>query len=158
MADFLLYRKRIIPPECILLEDDIVVSFEENKLITKWGAIHPKKNLHHGISGYFLDEGIKVSKFYREDGSLVYWYIDIITYDWSENKESLCITDLLADVLIYPDGSIQVVDLDELADATQAKALDLDLTIQSLRNLNQLLSMIYDGSIKKIQDYIESFE
>ena len=101
MKEFSLYRKRIIPDECILLKNDHIVSFENNRLVTTWSALHPKKDLHHGISCYFLEHGIKVSKFYYEDGRLLYWYIDIITHSWNEDKSSLTVIDLLADVLIY---------------------------------------------------------
>ena len=98
MKEFSLYRKRIIPDECILLKNDHIVSFENNRLVTTWSALHPKKDLHHGISCYFLEHGIKVSKFYYEDGRLLYWYIDIITPSWNEDKSSLTVIDLLADL------------------------------------------------------------
>ena len=58
MKEFSLYRKRIIPDECILLKNDHIVSFENNRLVTTWSALHPKKDLHHGISCYFLEHGI----------------------------------------------------------------------------------------------------
>ena len=66
-----LYRKRLIPDECILLKDDIIISCDENVILTKWNTLKPKKDLHHGYSLYLLNEGIKVSKFYREDNSLI---------------------------------------------------------------------------------------
>lgn len=158
MKEFSLYRKRIIPEECILLKGDEIVSFESNKLVTKWSAIHPRPDLHHGISCFFLEDGIKVSKFYHEDGSLIYWYIDIISYEWTENETSLVITDLLADVLIYPDGFVKVVDIDELSDALEAGSISQDQLTSALRILDKLLKSIYDGSFSEIQNYIEKFE
>ena len=101
-----LYRKRLIPSECILLKDDIIISCDENVILTKWNTLKPKKDLHHGYSCYLLKEGIKVSKFYREDNSLIYWYCDIVDYQFNEDKSELVATDLLADVLIYPDGFV----------------------------------------------------
>ena len=62
MKEFSLYRKRIIPDECILLKNDHIVSFENNRLVTTWSALHPKKDLHHGISCYFLEHGINDRK------------------------------------------------------------------------------------------------
>ena len=158
MKEFSLYRKRIIPDECILLKNDHIVSFENNRLVTTWSALHPKKDLHHGISCYFLEHGIKVSKFYYEDGRLLYWYIDIITHSWNEDKSSLTVIDLLADVLIYPDGFVKVVDLDELADAEEAGIITKEQLLKSLRTLDKLLGMIYSGDFKRIRDYVESFE
>ena len=158
MKEFSLYRKRIIPDECILLKNDHIVSFENNRLVTTWSALHPKKDLHHGISCYFLEHGIKVSKFYYEDGRLLYWYIDIITHSWNEDGSSLTVIDLLADVLIYPDGFVKVVDLDELADAEEAGIITKEQLLKSLRTLDMLLGMIYSGDFKRIRDYVESFE
>ena len=147
MKEFSLYRKRIIPDECILLKNDHIVSFENNRLVTTWSALNPKKDLHHGISCYFLEHGIKVSKFYYEDGRLLYWYIDIITHSWNEDKSSLTVIDLLADVLIYPDGFVE-----------EAGIITKDQLLKSLRTLDKLLGMIYSGDFKRIRDYVESFE
>lgn len=158
MKEFSLYRKRIIPNECILLKDDDFISFEGNRLVTKWAALHPKKDLHHGISCYFFDEGIKVSKFYCEDGTLLYWYIDIISYEWNEGETSLCVTDLLADVIIYPDGFVKVVDIDELADALDAGAITTQQLTTSLRTLDKLLLLVYSGEFAQVKAYVESFE
>ena len=153
-----LYRKRIIPAECVYLKDDKVVSHEDDRIITTWGALHPKKNLHHGISGYFFKEGFKVSKFYKEDGTLLYWYCDIIEHEFDSEKNNLIVTDLLADVIIYPDGFVKVVDINEMVDALDAKSITITQLKTSLRNLDCLLSCIYSGEFRKYQEYIESFE
>ena len=50
-----LYRRRLIPDECILLKDDIVLEWNEDRIVTSWKALHPKKDLHHGSSCYFLN-------------------------------------------------------------------------------------------------------
>lgn len=158
MKEFSLYRRRIIPNECILLKDDEIVYFEEDKLVTRWNTIRPKKDIHHGISCFFLSDGFKVSKFYGHDGSLLYWYIDIISHDWDENNSSLYVTDLLADVIIYPDGFVKVVDVDELADALENDDISTPSLCEALRKLNQILAMIYSGEFKKMKDFVESFE
>ena len=54
MNELTLYRKRIIPKECVLLKDDIILFRDENIIITKWNALKPKKNLHHGYSCYLI--------------------------------------------------------------------------------------------------------
>ena len=109
----ILYRKRLIPEECILLKDDELLYRDEKKIITRWNTLRPKKDLHHGFSCYFLDKGIKVSKFYKADGSLICWYCDIVTHSYDKATDTYVFTDLLADVLVYPDGRVKVVDLDE---------------------------------------------
>ena len=99
-----LYRRRLIPDECILLKDDIVLEWNEDRIVTSWKALHPKKDLHHGSYCYFLKEGFKVSEFLAEDGSLLYWYCDIVSYDFDKTQNTMIVTDLLADVIIYPDA------------------------------------------------------
>ena len=209
MRPFDLYRRRLIPNECVLLRDDHMISFENHCLVTVWSALRPKKNLHHGISAFFFDDGIKVSKFYRADNSLVYWYIDIIRADLCylpqipdrpydigfdnypvpknltlaqkeaiktpvetaeklfaskdalENTEadaSLIVTDLLADILIYPDGAVKVVDLDEISDALEKGLLTQKSVCETLRIVDRTLGQIYKGTFREKQDYLERFE
>ena len=66
-----IYRKRLIPEECILLKDDIIVEQNEDYILTKWKTLNPKTTFSHGCSCYYLKEGFKISKFYRHDGSLL---------------------------------------------------------------------------------------
>ena len=112
-----LYRKRLIPAECLLLKDDIVLHRDEKTIVTKWNTIRPKKSLDHGYSCYLLDRGVKVSKFYDRENHLVCWYCDIVSHTYEKATDTYVFTDLLADVLVYPNGTFKVVDLDELADA-----------------------------------------
>ena len=114
-----IYRKRLIPEECILLKDDIIVEQNEDYILTKWKTLNPKTTFSHGCSCYYLKEGFKISKFYRHDGSLLYWYCDIVEYTSRPEDNSLIVTDLLADIILYPDGRMHVVDLDELAEALE---------------------------------------
>lgn len=155
MTNPILYRRRIIPEECILLKDDIIVSCSEEHIITRWQALHPKKDLHHGSSCYFLKEGIKVSKFCYEDDSLLYWYCDIVDFDYNSAKNTLIVTDLLADVIIYPDGFVKVVDLDELVTALEAQSISLDTLKSSIKKLDYLLKIIYSGNFDRLKAYIE---
>lgn len=153
-----LYRKRIIPEEIVLLDKDKIIYADDSRIVTVWDTIRPKKILHHGCSCYFLEEGFKVSKFYREDGSLIYWYCDIIRYDYNSADNSYVFTDLLADVLVYPDGQVQVVDVGEIADALTDKTLSVEEMIPALRSLDKLLNIIYSGHFSEIQDMINSIE
>lgn len=158
MPNLKLFRKRIIPNECILLKDDIILSANDEFIITKWNALKPKKDLHHGYSCFFLKEGFKISKFYREDNSLMCWYCDIVDYSYDETEHALTATDLLADVIVEPDGFVKVVDLDELADMLEQHNLSEQLIVLALRRLNHLLSLIYAGEFVNLKVHIEKWE
>ena len=152
-----LYRKRFIPPECILLKDDAVVSRTDNTIITTWKTLNPKISFSHGCSCYYLKEGLKISKFYRHDNSLLYWYCDIVSYDFDKTQNTMIVTDLLADVIIYPDGFVKVVDLDELVTALECRSLSLDTLKASLRQLDKLLHIIYGGQLNTLTYYITQY-
>lgn len=151
-----LYRQRLIPPEKILLKDDIIIAQDEDVIITKWNTLNPKTEFTHGSSCYFLKEGLKISKFYRADDSLLYWYIDIVEFTIDETQDTLICTDLLADVIIYPDGRMKVVDLDELAEAMERNLITKEQMTSCLRNLNHLLTMIYRDKFDRLQSRLDS--
>ncbi len=156
MDNLKIYRKRIIPEECILLDKDVIVERDGEHILTSWKTIRPKADFDHGTSCYFLNDGIKVSKFYRADGELVYWYCDIVQYDFSDDRNTLTVTDLLADVLIYPSGRIKVMDLDELADAKEQGLISDTQMINCLRQLDNLLSLISRDKFDKYQACLDN--
>lgn len=158
MADPILYRKRLIPDECILLKDDIVLHRDGHMIVTGWKSLKPRKDLHHGYSCYYLSEGIKVSRFYQEDGTLLYWYCDIVDYDYDENADTYIVTDLLADVIVYPDGFVKVVDLDELVTARASGILTEDMLGKALLRLDSLLRTIYAGDFPALQKPTEEYK
>lgn len=154
----LLYRKRLIPDELILLKDDELLFRDERCIVTRWNTIRPKKDLHHGLSCYYLQDGIKVSKFYTRDNELLCWYCDIVTHSYDSTADTYIFTDLLADVLLYPNGNIKVLDLDEMADAAEQQLITQDMLLYGMRRTNWLLQQIYDGSFSKMQTFINQCE
>lgn len=143
MAD--LYRKRLIPMECIHLKDDEIISINDSHIITRWSTLHPKPEFSHGISYYCLKEGWKISLFYKSDNSVAYTYCDIIDTDYNKDTDTYIFTDLLADVIIDNDGAVRVVDLDELADACSQGIISNEMLVTALHRLNNLLAIIYNG-------------
>ena len=146
-----LYRKRIIPSECILLKDDEIIYHDANVLITKWKTLNPKTEFSHGASAYIFEKGIKVSKFYRDDDSLLYWYCDIV-----DDTGELTVTDLLADVIIYPSGRMKVMDLDELADALEQGLITQEQTAMCMRRLDALLTLIDRDKFDTLCEHLDS--
>mgnify|MGYP001041075936 FL=1 len=156
MSELQLYRRRLIPAECILLKDDIIVKQTKDLIITSWKTLNPKIAFSHGCSCYFLREGFKISKFYTQNNSLLYWYCDIVEYARNESAHTLTTTDLLADVIVYPDGRTKVVDLDELAQAFETGLLTAAQLSAALRQLNHLLTYIYKDKFDQLQAPIEN--
>lgn len=145
----------MIPDECILLKDDVILEQTDDIIVTKWNTLKPRRDFHHGYSCYFLKSGYKISKFYREDNSFLYWYCDIVDYHYKESEHALIVTDLLADVVLYPDGYVKVLDINELAIALEKNLCPPGTVTQALRKLDSLLNMIYDDKFDTLSAKIE---
>jgi hypothetical protein len=157
MKDLKIYRKRMIPDECVLLADDALLEVTDEIIVTKWHTIRPRRDFDHGYSCYFLNLGYKVSKFYKSDNTLLYWYCDIINYRFEDDGNTLIASDLLVDVLVYPDGYVKVLDLDELAIAIEKNLCDQSLISEALRKLDKLLNLIYDDKFDILCDRLNKW-
>lgn len=166
----MLYRRRFIPNELIHLKDDIILVMEKDLIITKWVTLHPRKDISRGISAFYLDKGFKISKIYDSNDKVAYWYCDIIqtNTDGEEtnrlsdslvmNKNTVIIEDLLIDVVLYNDGKIRIMDLDELSDALDQGLITQKETTYALRTLNHLLQIIYEGHFDTLQAPVNNVE
>lgn len=150
-----LYRKRLIPNETVLLKDDVIVSMDDSLILTSWKALKPRKDIATGISAYYRKEGYKISRVANAAGNLVYWYCDII--EESGDMAELTYTDLLIDVVIYPDGSVRVLDLKEAADAFQDGLITQKMLTNALSITDRLLSIIYSGGFPSLTACIETY-
>lgn len=158
MKQVRLFRRRFLPDELTELKDDTILSMSEDVIITRWNVLKPRKDISHGVSAYFIKLGIKVSKIYDADQNLVYWYCDIIDTKIDTEQNTYTFNDLLIDVLVYPDGHVEVVDMDEFADMIEQNVLNQNTSILTLRQTNNLLHLIYSGKFSQLTDYIERAE
>ena len=157
MADPILYRKRLIPDECVLLKDDVILYRDDQMIVTGWHTLKPRRDLHHGFSCYYLSEGFKISRFYREDDSMLFWYCDIVDHTFDTATDTYIFTDLLVDVIVYPDGFVKVVDLDELVSARRSGILSEAMLDTALLRLDHLLQLIYRGDFPRLQKPTEIY-
>lgn len=149
-----LYRKRFIPNETVLLDKDEILFIDENVIVTKWITIRKREDFSHGFSCYFLKRGFKISKFFNSKNEFLYYYCDIIDTNFIAEERSFIVTDLLADVVVYKDGFVKVLDLEEIADALDLGIISVDLAKKALRTLNELLQIIYSDNLKNLtEDY-----
>lgn len=149
-----LYRKRLIPLECIRLKDDEILYMDDEIIVTKWQTLKPRKDFHHGYSCYFIKKGYKVSQFIKEDNTLAYWYCDIVTYEWDKAENVLTVIDLLADVVVKPDGIMNVLDIDELCEAKEKELISEEQFFISVKQLGTLIKLIQDGNFSTLTDIL----
>jgi len=140
-----IFRIRYIPFETVDISSDKILYRDEDVLVTSWKPIKPRKDIDHGASCVFLKEGIKISRFMDSNNDIAFWYIDLIDIQYDKNEDTYYLKDLLIDVKIHSDGSIEIVDLDELADAIEQSLVTKNQSILVMRILHRLLLDIKTG-------------
>ena len=149
-----LYRKRHIPNELTHLKDDRILQYDPGKLlITEWTTLKPRKDFARGVSAFFLDRGIKVSKLFDHNGTLSRWYCDIGMFHL--DGDCLTFEDLLFDVVINKDGSYRVLDIGEAAEAYRRQLITEDQLLYAMNVLDSLLELIHNGHFRELQKIID---
>lgn len=153
-----LFRKRFIPNEIIPLKDDIILQADDYVILTKWVPLRPREDMTRGISAYYLTEGFKISKIFDKDDEVLYWYCDIIQIKKDHNKNTVIIEDLLIDILLYNDGTMRIMDLDELADALEQQLISQEEAVYAIRTLHHLLHIITMNQFHTLQTLVNQVE
>ncbi len=144
-------RRRYIPYEIVDISEDELLFRSDELLVTKWTSIKPRPDFHGGISFTFLNRGYKLGRFYDRDKNFLYWYCDILNVQYDLVNDTYTLNDLLVDIRIYPDGKVQVLDADELAQAMEEGLITSDQAAASLKILDGLLEMIYSGDFPPVE-------
>ncbi len=145
-----LYRNRLIPKESIRLEDDIILFYNQEQIMTSWKALRPRPTLAYGYSLYLPALGYKISRFYGHNHQFLYWYCDIIQSSYDAASNAWYFTDLLVDVIIQPDGFVKVLDLDELNIAYNKGLITLAQLQTAIDRLHALLQVIYNNEFDSL--------
>ena len=149
-----LYRRRHIPNELTHLKDDRILQYDPGKLlITEWKTLKPRRDFARGVSAFFLDRGIKVSKLFDHEGNLSRWYCDIGMFHLEDN--ALTFEDLLFDVVVQKDGSYRVLDIAEAAEAYRLQLITEDQLLYAMEVLDSLLALIHNGEFRELQTIID---
>jgi len=141
-SDMKMYRKRFIPDEIVDISDDEVLERNGNIIITRWKPIKPREDMGGGISYIFLRRGYKISKIFDKQGNFIYWYCDVFEYTYDKEKDEYVFIDLLADVKVYPNGKVEVLDFPELTEAFRNKVITGAQLLDAIKSVNMLIEMI----------------
>jgi hypothetical protein len=134
------------------LADDEIIRYGDGVLVTKWQSLKPRVDFTNGISCYFFDLGIKVSKMMTCSGELLYHYCDIFKAEFY--GDAIFFHDLLADVIIYPNGTVKVLDVGEIADALTDGLITKDDVVVALKALDRLLTIINEDKFYELLKYL----
>jgi len=134
-------------------EVDLLRADEQTLVLSH--LVYPKNSLvyrgeeviadgYRAIWFLFKDQPYDIGRFYRPDGSWTGYYVDVLepVRWWGAKAETLePLVDLFLDLWIAPDGSSEVLDEDEFAEA-----LDLGhLTDAQAEHARRVLREIVDG-------------
>ena len=155
-SEIQLYRRRFIPNERKRLKDDQILYFDEKKIITSWKTLKPRSEFASGISVYYREDGYKISAHYGLNGEFTRWYCDII-YEEPGDGNQLVFDDLLIDVVIYPDGTVRVVDFDEAADALEQGLITSAMLTRALRSTDKLMHCIYQNRFSELTECLSKY-
>ena len=61
--------------------------------------------------------------------------------EYDRQKHAYILTDLIVDVVVYPDGYVDVIDLDEMADALEQGQISQQQVVLALRHLDTVLRL-----------------
>jgi predicted RNA-binding protein associated with RNAse of E/G family len=111
-----------------------------------------------GVSAYYMDQGIKVSKIYKDSDQVLYWYCDIFQIKQGSDPNTIVFEDLLIDVIVYEDGTLKIMDLDEFADALELGLISKEEATYAIRILDRLLNIINLGEFDVLKAPIDQAE
>ena len=126
---YIVNRKRYIPDEIISLTNDTIYYVSDELIVTGWRAIRTRPD----ISGGCISELSFVGK-------------------------NINFTDLLIDLVVYPDNSIRILDLDEFAEAVEKNYITKEQEVRALNSFHALLDYIYNDEYSLLQEPIYALE
>lgn len=148
-----IFRKRFIPNEIVDISSDEVVFKSEDMIITRWIPIKPRSNISRGISYTMLDKGWKISKIFNGNGEFDHWYCDIIEYEYKEDDGgTYTLIDLLVDLIVYPNGNYEILDVDELDEALEKNLITIEQKESALNKLNALVEVVKNGEFPPFKE------
>jgi len=155
-SDYVITRRRFIPDEVIKLKHDKIYLVSDELILSGWKTLKPKEKFAGGISALYPKEGWKISKVFDKDGNLYHWYCDIM--DTKINGFDIYTEDMLLDVVIENDGSVCVLDCDELAKAMEEKTVTAEFAVTALNRIDKLLRIIYHGKFNTLTAPVEELD
>lgn len=148
-----IYRKRYLPEELLWLKDDEILRADDNVIVTKWQSLKPRPDFSWGLSCYFLHKNYKISKIFDHMDNFLFYYCDIVKPEISLNEYIFC--DLLVDIILYPDNTTKVLDLQELASAFEKQLIPQEDLLLALTTADGLLAAIYAGKFNEISSILD---
>jgi len=135
-------RKRLIPNEEIDISSDELLYLDKDCFVTRWLPIKPRKDIGWGLSCTSINDGYKISAFFDKKGNFACWYCDVIEVVFYPQENKYVVKDLLVDVIMFPNGEIKILDLEELDEALKSGLISEKEKTYALSKLDKLLFLL----------------
>lgn len=121
-----LLKHKLVPPSSEDISGDEVLYFDLDFLVTRWKPAKSNMNIGAAVSLLCVKSGVQISKKYNREGKFVYYYCDMVKTHWDPETETFEVTDLIADLIVFPDSELRLIDLEEFQEAYQSKVIDTE--------------------------------
>ncbi len=162
-----LFRRRFIPDELVFLHDDEILSVTEDKIVTRWQSLNPRNDFAFGESTYYRKKGLKVTRVMDKDKNFLHWYIDVVRECGAEalqvgesarlnsaaadylaaeknpDNQVIVYEDLLLDLVVLPNGLIEIRDMDEIMDVYEQGVISEEILRQSMNTCYSYAQTLY---------------
>ncbi len=92
------------------------------------------------LTYYFVKKGYTISKVFKRSGEFLYYYCDVMEMH-QVGRLRYVMVDLLLDLIVYPDGSYHLLDVDEFADSIEKNHLKKKQQVYALHTLHRMLQL-----------------
>lgn len=137
------FKRKFFPPITFDISNDELHYHNDDIMVTSWIPENSDMGVAKAVSVFFLKEGFQISKKFDKKGNFLYWYCDIIAIEQNTQENSITFVDLIADVVVLPNGQVELIDLDEFADAIEKNIIEREYIAQAVRSMHNLLEYIY---------------
>jgi len=92
-----------------------------------------------------------VTAMFDMDGNIGQWYIDICSDTGVGDDDVPWFDDLYLDIVVLPSGQFELIDVDELQEAFDSSAIDLDMYNSAWAEANRLQWLLVQGRFDLLQ-------
>ncbi len=147
-----IFKQKFIPEKIYDISDDEVIFFNNEFMITSWEATNSEMGVKKALSLTSFSNGYQISKKFNKENEFMYWYCDIVKAWHDREKNEIWIQDLIADVILFPDKALQVIDLPELVEARKNGLITEVLFQECHKSILSLVSSVIHGNFPPQQN------
>lgn len=105
------------------------------------------------LTYYLVDRGYTISKVFNKQGEWLYYYCDIMEMKHVGQMRYVMV-DFILDLIVHANGSYEVLDIDEFADAIEKGEIVRTKQVYTLRRLHEMIRL--QEKRKLIPSYIHN--